>query len=215
MRCGRFRSWPLQRIKLTKIQLWIMLFEMQSVIWQQTPMLTFLFVLRQFICHDLTMAIELRGDERTIRLNLEEYTGVNWMILRDDGMMPMLGVRHVHRMDDSCRGHLNSYCQQIVQLMLLPLSAYPLAIRYCIVVRTRGTCLIYEINGEHLSCPLAGGHNKNNIRTSIWKPNPTAHLIGTDHSMKLWPLIRTLSTQSRARVGMFAATPCYYWAEQS
>ena len=33
--------------------------------------------MRQFICHDLTMAIELRGDERTIRLNLEEYTGVN------------------------------------------------------------------------------------------------------------------------------------------
>ena len=139
---------------------------------------------------------------------------LDWMILRDNGIMSMLGVRHVHRMDDSCRGHLDSYCQQIVQLMLLALSAYPLAIRYCVVVRTRGTRFIYEIVGENLSCPLAGGHNKNNIRTSIWKPNPMAHLIGIDHSMKLWPLIRTLSTQSQARVGMFAATSCYYWAEQ-
>lgn len=33
--------------------------------------------LGQFICHVLTMAIDLRGDEQTIRLNIEEYTGVN------------------------------------------------------------------------------------------------------------------------------------------
>ena len=30
--------------------------------------------LGQFICHVLTMAIDLRGDEQTIRLNIEEYT---------------------------------------------------------------------------------------------------------------------------------------------
>ena len=33
--------------------------------------------LGQFICHVLTMAIDLRGDEQTIHLNLEEYTGAN------------------------------------------------------------------------------------------------------------------------------------------
>ena len=30
--------------------------------------------LGQFICHVLTMAIDLRGDEQTIRLNIEKYT---------------------------------------------------------------------------------------------------------------------------------------------
>ena len=62
-----------------------MLFEMQSAIWQRTPLLIILFALLashlvNSFAMILTMAIDLRGDEQVIRLNLEEYTGANRMI---------------------------------------------------------------------------------------------------------------------------------------
>ena len=62
-----------------------MLFEMQSAIWQRTTLLIILFALLashlvNSFAMILTMAIDLRGDEQVIRLNLEEYTGANRMI---------------------------------------------------------------------------------------------------------------------------------------
>ena len=63
-----------------------MLFEILSAMWQRTPLLIILFdILASHLVNSfamiLTMAIDLRGDEQTVRLNLEEYTDANGMIL--------------------------------------------------------------------------------------------------------------------------------------
>ena len=148
-------------------------------------------------------------------------------ILRDNGMMPMLGVRHkvwsscwrcpqhsIHASD----GRLLSWPSWLkLSIDSAASAASTIGVYTSDMTLRSGTnkrhSLSIRVVGEHLSCPLAGVHNKNNIRTSRWKQIPMAHLIGIDHSMKLWPLIRTSLTPWRARVGMIAATTCYKWVE--